>query len=137
MSTFVDSSAWFAAINLKDKHHLRSAALVTGGTDLVTTDFVLVETWLLLNARIGFDVARSFWTGMRRGIASIERVTPADIDGAWNIGSVFADQQFSLVDCTSFVVMERLGVTRVISFDNDFVIYRYGPNRDRAFEVLR
>jgi hypothetical protein len=33
--------------------------------------------------------------------------------------------------------MERLGITRVASFDRDFAIYRYGPNRDRAFEVLR
>jgi hypothetical protein len=33
--------------------------------------------------------------------------------------------------------MERLGISRVASFDNDFVVYRYGVNRDRAFEVLR
>ena len=26
---------------------------------------------------------------------------------------------------------------RVASFDRDFAIYRYGRNRDRAFEVLR
>jgi hypothetical protein len=34
-------------------------------------------------------------------------------------------------------MMERLEISKVISFDVDFVIYRYGPNRDRAFEVLR
>jgi predicted nucleic acid-binding protein len=33
--------------------------------------------------------------------------------------------------------MERLGVNRVASFDDDFAIYRYGRNRERAFEVLR
>lgn len=137
MSIFVDSFAWFAAINLKDQYLARSAALVVGRTDLVTTDFVIVETWLLLNARIGFDVARTFWSSTRRGIARNERVTPADVDSAWSIGSAFSDQQFSLVDCTSFTVMERLGITRVISFDYDFVVYRHGPNRDRAFEVLR
>ena len=37
----------------------------------------------------------------------------------------------------SFAVMERLGLTQVASFDDDFAIYRYGRNRDRAFEVLR
>ena len=37
----------------------------------------------------------------------------------------------------SFAVMERLGLTRVASFDRDFAIYRYGRNRTRAFEVLR
>jgi len=47
------------------------------------------------------------------------------------------DQTFSIVDRTSFVVMERLGLTRVASFDRDFAIYRYGRDRNRAFEVMR
>jgi len=34
----------------------------------------------------------------------------------------------------SFAVMERLGLTRAASFDDDFAVYRYGRNRDRAFE---
>jgi len=33
--------------------------------------------------------------------------------------------------------MHRLGVLRVASFDNDFAVFRFGPRRDRAFEVLR
>ena len=33
--------------------------------------------------------------------------------------------------------MERLGITQAISFDDDFIIYRYGQGRAQAFEVLR
>jgi hypothetical protein len=33
--------------------------------------------------------------------------------------------------------MERLGITRVASFDDDFAVYRYGRLRDRAFDVIR
>jgi hypothetical protein len=33
--------------------------------------------------------------------------------------------------------MERLGINRAASFDDHFAIYRYGRNRDRAFDVLR
>jgi hypothetical protein len=33
--------------------------------------------------------------------------------------------------------MERLGITRVASLDYHFGVYRYGRNRDRAFEVIR
>jgi hypothetical protein len=32
---------------------------------------------------------------------------------------------------------EWLGLTSVISFDADFAIYRFGPRRDRAFDVRR
>jgi predicted nucleic acid-binding protein len=59
------------------------------------------------------------------------------MDRAWAIGQAFPDQDFSLVDRTSFAVMERLGITRVASFDDHFAVYRFGPRRDRAFEVLR
>ena len=62
---------------------------------------------------------------------------PTDFDSAWQIGQTFSDQKFSIVDRTSFAVMQRLGLTRVASFDDDFAIYRYGRNRERAFEVLR
>ena len=49
--------------------------------------------------------------------------------------SVFIDT--SIVDRTSFAVMERLGLTEAASFDYDFAIYRYGRNRDRAFRILK
>jgi hypothetical protein len=64
-------------------------------------------------------------------------VTTADMEAAWAISKQFTDQTFSLVDCTSFAVMERLGLTRAASFDRDFAIYRYGRDLNRALEVLR
>ena len=40
----------------------------------------------------------------------------------------FSDQRFSLVDRTSFAIMERLANLHApSSFDDDFVIYRFGP----------
>ena len=62
---------------------------------------------------------------------------PADLHTAWAVGQAFPDQDFSLVDRTSFSVMERLGVHRAASFDNDFAVYRFGPRRSRAFHVVR
>lgn len=41
------------------------------------------------------------------------------------------------MDRTSFAVMQRLGLERVASFDDDFVTYRYGQRRERAFSVMR
>jgi hypothetical protein len=33
--------------------------------------------------------------------------------------------------------MERLGLTRAATFDDDFAIYRYGRGRGKSFEILR
>jgi len=105
--------------------------------DPVTTDHVLVETWLLLNSRYRRSAAEQFWGGLRRGGVRIETPTRSDFETAWAIGEAFPDQDFSIVDRTSFALMERLGITKAASFDTHFAIYRYGRQRDRAFEILR
>ena len=137
MSVFVDSSVWFAATVVRDRRNVDAKSILLGTTEHVTTDHVLVETWLLLNSRYHHHAAERFWEGIRRGAARVEPTTLADLEAAWAVGEAFPDQNFSLVERTSFVVMERLGVTRVASFDDDFAVYRYGRNRDKAFEVIR
>ena len=135
MSLFVDTSAFYAAADSGDRSHARAAAVLGGGEVLVTTDHVLVESWFLMRARGGRSSAERFWRAVRRGLATVETVLPGDLDSAWQIGEDFRDQDFSIVDRTSFAVMERLGVTSVASFDDDFAIYRYGTRRDRAFDI--
>jgi predicted nucleic acid-binding protein len=104
---------------------------------VVTSDHVVVESCLLLSRRFGPAEAHRFWAQVRRGKARVEIVSSADLDAAWTIREAFPDQRFSLVDLTSFAMMQRLGVHRVASFDSDFAIFRFGPRRERAFTVLR
>jgi predicted nucleic acid-binding protein len=137
LSVFVDSSLWFAAVVARDRGNERAKSILRDTTDHLTTDHVVVETWLLLNSRYHHQAAERFWDRIRRGGVHVEFATAADLEAAWAIGDAFADQDFSIVDRTSFAVMERLGITRAASFDDDFAIYRFGRNRDRAFEVLR
>ncbi len=137
MSLFVDTSAFYAAADSGDGSHARATGVLGGGEDLVTTDHVLVESWFLMRARGGRDATERFWAAVRGGLAVVETVLPGDLDAAWQIGAAFPDQDFSIVNRTSFAVMERLGVTRVASFDDDFAIYRYGTRRERAFDVVR
>jgi predicted nucleic acid-binding protein len=137
MSLFVDTSAWYAAVDSSDASNARAKTILAGGEPLVTTDHVLVETWTLLRYRIRRQVAERFWEGLRRGVAVVEPVTAADLEAAWQIGVSFRDQDFSIVDRTSFAVMRRLGIDRAASFDDDFAIFRFGPNRRHAFTILR
>jgi uncharacterized protein len=137
VTLFVDSSAFYAGADRADRQHERAATILSAGEPLVTTDHVLVEVWLLLQRRLGTRIAERFWEGLRTGVARIEPVGVADLERAWNIGLDFGDQGFSIVDRTSFAVMQRLGVYRAASFDDDFAVFRFGPRRARAFDVVR
>lgn len=98
---------------------------------------MLVETWSLMAHRLGRDSAERFWDAIRSGAASVEPVGAADLETAFAIGIDFQDQGFSIVDRTSFAVMQRLGVLRAATFDEHFSIFRFGRGRSRAFEIVR
>lgn len=137
MNLFVDTSAFYAAADRRDAHHARARAALGGGDRLLTSDHVLTESWSLLEGRLGWDAAERFWGAIRGGVAVVEYVGPEDVEIAWSIGVGFPDQGFSLTDRTSFAVMLRLGIHRAASFDKDFAVFRFGPRRDRAFEIVR
>jgi uncharacterized protein len=137
MSVFVDTSVWFAAADSSDLDNLRAKAILAAGESLVTSDHVLIETWVLLRNKIHRKAAERFWEILRSGVAVVEPVGAADLEAAWQIGISYRDQDFSIVDRTSFAVMRRLGIECAASFDTDFAIFRFGPNRRRAFTILR
>ena len=136
MSLFVDSSIWYAAADSSDRSNSRSKAILKGGETLVTSDHVLVETWTLLHHKLDRKAAERFWEGLRSGIALVEPVTLADLEAAWDTGAPWRDQDFSIVDRTSFAVMRRLGIDRVASLDAHFAVFRFGPKRRQSFHVL-
>ena len=135
VSAFVDTSAWYAAADASDAGSPAAQAALLEAGELVTSDHVLTESWTLLRHRLGRQVAERFWHGLRSGIARVEIVVAPDLEAAWAIGERFADQDFSIVDRTSFAVMHRLGIEHAVTLDSDFSVYRYGPRRDRAFRV--
>ncbi len=138
MTVFVDSSAWYADLDAADAGHEPTAALLREhAPSLLTTDHVLVESWLLISRRLSYELAEAFVHEALAGGVRIEVVSLADFEKASDIAGTFSDQTFSIVDRTSFAVMERLGITRAVSLDDDFLIYRYGRDRKQSFEILR
>jgi len=137
MSLFVDTSIWYAAADRSDRSNARAKGIVSGGESLVTTDHILVETWMLLRHRIQHSAADRFWEALRNGVAVVEPVSPADLESAWQIGRLWRDQDFSIVDRTSFAVMNRLGLDRAASLDDRFAVFRFGPKRRLSFTVIR
>lgn len=137
MTAFVDSSAWYAAADADDADHATIKRVLQAIAPLLTTDHVLLESWFLMNRRLGRRSAETFVARSIAGGLAIEMVTRADIEKAVDVGKAFADHGFSIVDRTSFAVMERLGITDAIALDDDFAVYRYGPRRRQAFNVIR
>lgn len=101
----------------------------------MTSDHVLVETWLLVAGRQSSAAANTLIENIGRGLARVEPAGLADLQVAAEIGRAFPDQDFSIVDRTSWAIMERLGVHEVVAFDVDFFIYRFGPGRRQTFTV--
>lgn len=133
---YVDTSAWVSLADSAEASHDRVAAALRGRRGrLVTGDHVLHETWTVMRFRHGFGPAERLVDGIRGGTARIEVSGLADLEVAAAIGAAFPDQRFSLSDRTSWAVMERLGIHEAITLDNDFRVYRFGPNRRRAFTV--
>ena len=137
MTLFVDTSIWYAAADSSDRSNARAKAILRSGGSLVTSDHVLVETWTLLHHKLRRNAAERFWDGLRGGVAIIEAVGLADLEVAWEIGSSWRDQDFSIVDRTSFAVMRRLGIDHVASLDEHFSVFRFGPKRRHSFHVVR
>ena len=136
---FVDTSAWYALAASDDASHLRAVAVLREHSGrLVTTDHVLVETWFVARSRRDRASADALVsTVFDHDLAEVLTATPQDILHALRIGRLFGDQDFSMIDRTSWAVMERHGVKEAVSFDIDYAIYRYGPDLRGAFTIHR
>ena len=135
-AVFVDTSIWYAAADDSDAHNTAARSLLTEhAAALVTSDLVLAELWNLVNARVGHRAANQLVAAVATGIARVECATVGDLEAAEAARTAFEDQAFSLTDRTSWALMERLAITDALALDADFRIYRYGPDRRKAFTV--
>lgn len=123
MSTFVDTSALLAVLDADDTQHARASHvwsdLVGGEEDLLTTNYVLVETFALAQARLGLAATRL----LDDDVVPILRVTWVDesLHRAAITALLTAQRRgLSLVDCVSFAAMRRLGIARAFAFDRHF-----------------
>lgn len=126
---FVDTGAWFALAVRNDPDHAAAMAWLERNREpLVTTDYILAETATLIRIRDktirGHRLAVRIATSILRGeSATLEKVREEDLRRALEIFRTYRDHLFSFVDCTSFVVMERLGITYAFAFDRHFNEY--------------
>ncbi len=119
---FVDTSAWYAAFIPSDPNYeTMNAWLESHAHQLVTSDFVIDELITLMTMRSERSrCARVREYLIEEKTAHIEFVSRQDFMEAWDVHSSFRDKNWSFTDCTSRVIMERLGIRAALSLDNDF-----------------
>lgn len=132
MNIYMDTSAFLAILNAVDEFHRQAAVvwdnLLNENVRLTTNSFVLVETHALVQKRLGLEAVRI----LTKDIIPLFEVTWIDEElYQQSITSYLSAnrRQLSLVDCTSFVTMLKLNVTKVFTFDPHF--------EEQGFEILR
>jgi predicted nucleic acid-binding protein len=119
---FLDTSAIYAWADAADANHgaavRRLQAILDSGEDLLTHNYVLVESMALLQARLGLAAAAGLARDARTFI--IEWVDD-DLHAAGVRELEHARKRHvSLVDHVSFLLMRRSQVTTAFAFDPDF-----------------
>jgi len=71
---------------------------------------------------LGSELARTWLKGL---CWPVERITEEDERKAREIIFTYFDKSFSYTDATTFAVMERLGITSVLAFDQHFTQYGF------------
>jgi predicted nucleic acid-binding protein len=119
---YVDTSALLALLIANDVRHREAArtfrALQERRASLVTTSYVLVETYALLDRRVGREATRRFrgefeplldvvWMGREQHNAGLDLL-------------VESPRSVSFVDAVSFTVARSLGIAEVFAYDRNF-----------------
>ena len=119
---FLDTSLIYALADRADPNHDRAkemfASALRADGDLLTHSYVLVESAALLQSRLGLSAALRFLDESQ--CFRVHWVTPRDHQDAVQLLRERGRRGLSLVDCVSFVVMRRHGVSTYMAFDEDF-----------------
>jgi predicted nucleic acid-binding protein len=123
MSVFIDTSAFLALLDRDEVNHTAASAiwkrLLADDETLVATNYILVESYALIQSRIGLDAVRTFTTDFVP-LLEMEWVG-ADVHAtAVSALLVASRRDLSLVDCVSFETMRRRGISRAFAFDRHF-----------------
>ena len=132
MDVFVGTSAFYALFDQGDDFHTHAQKialeLINNNANLITSNYVLVETIALLQNRLNLAASRDF----------IEQIIPL-YSTVWINEQIHTNgikrfinekkKKLSFVDCTSFEIMEMYDIKKAFTFDKHF--------KERGFEVLQ
>jgi predicted nucleic acid-binding protein len=131
MRVFIDTSAFYALLDRDDENHRKAknvwGDLLKDEDTLVTNNYVLVETFALIQHRLGIDAVRGFQNDVLP-LVNIEFVFPEVHRSGVSALLSASRRNLSLVDCVSFETMRTLEIRMVFAFDPHF--------KEQGFNIL-
>ena len=122
---FLDTAYFKALIDKKDEFHKQAVkkwkSIAQKDVKLITTNFVLDETFTLVKVKCGLNAVIEFRNRLAAGLKRMKiiRTLLIDEEKAWDW--FLKDwSNLSFTDCVSFAVMERLELKRVATFDRHY-----------------
>ena len=131
-AVFADTGYWIALMDSDDPLHQRALQAEDNYKlqPIITSEWVLAE---LLNgvARRGQFRRRQVLL-IISGILNAQNVlvVPANTHSFWSAVELYEQylgQRWSLIDCTSFVIMKDLGIQDALAHDRDFAAAGFRP----------
>ncbi len=122
-AVFVDTSGFYACLDGSDLFHPQALALFMRGEaerwELVTTNYVVHETWALIQRRLGWEAVEVFINDL------LPRCTVEWVDKTLHDKAVLQcrrtrERRFSLTDAVSLECMARRNITQAIFQDEHF-----------------
>jgi uncharacterized protein len=131
MSIFVDTSV-FLAVLTDDDHNNKIAAetlatLAESGEQLITTNYILVESYALIQRRMGMNAIQDFQEKILPSL-TLTWINAEEHQHALQQFLLENRRNLSFVDCSSFEAIQRLGIDKAFTFDNHF--------REQGFEII-
>ncbi|HEX5808262.1 MAG TPA: PIN domain-containing protein [Anaerolineales bacterium] len=128
---FVDTSALFALVSMEDQAYTTALSswgeMVYSQSILITNNYVLVECFSLLQHRLGIEAVRDLQLRIVP-LLQVDWISEQGHSSIVNDVLTANRRQLSLVDCSCFESMRRMGINKVFSFDDHF--------REQGFEVI-
>ena len=121
---FIDTGAYLAAAHKSDQDHEQSVKvwneIKQEKMKIYTSNHVIDEFATLLARRMDYIFSADEIDLLYKSDISIERTDENDEKEALNFFRKYADQEVSFTDCLSFVIMNRLKIKKVFTFDRHF-----------------
>ena len=142
--TFLDTGFLFALVSKKDAHHARVVEVFRTFRNLrlvdhlLTTDHVVAET-ITLTLKVGHTEAARIGEQLHaERLARIHWASPEEERAAFAYFRRHQDQTYSFVDCLSFVVMQKLGISEALAVDSLLrSLFHMLPARERSTRSAR